>query len=219
MKTFILALFPFVMFPLIAGAAKTTTKFQGATAYGGWSVNDPSCTSAYVSVYATEGKTTEKSQGKPVGTPFEYVGFSYSLDDYCTETSTSISPTQPTPKGNVDISFAKTSSRATMSADIPATKTVYSWSDWGHPIKVETLMVSVDATWSGCDISTRVKNSYTYNTPIFKYTITGTDQYAEGCDLDVTVSAGDVNIPPNTDNAYAYLFKGKNMQTTTETKR
>jgi len=52
MKTILLLLFLMLMFPLMGvGAIKTTTKFQGSSAYG-WCVINDSCTSTHVSFYA-----------------------------------------------------------------------------------------------------------------------------------------------------------------------
>jgi len=212
MKTILFALFSLLMFPLMGvEAVKTTTKFQGSSAYGWWVVND-SCTSTHVSFDAMEGKTTTQSQGKPVGTRLETVGFNYDIWNRCDGKQIVVSA-EPT-EGNVDITLAKTSSQATISVDLQATKYVFDGHGWTLD---DPVMVSIDATWSGCELPSRIKDTYVYETPASKVIIKGTNQYAYGCELDVTLS-GDVNAPFNPDTATGYLHKGKSMETTIETK-
>jgi len=65
MKTILLLLFLMLMFPLMGvGAIKTTTKFQGSSAYGWWVIND-SCTSTDVSFYPQKVKLLCKAKVNP----------------------------------------------------------------------------------------------------------------------------------------------------------
>jgi len=53
------------------------------------------------------------------------------------------------------------------------------------------------------------------------YTFKGTNEYMDYCDLDATLLLGssNVKVPFNPDTSRGFLFQGKSMETTMETKK
>jgi len=210
MKVSILAIVSFFSLPFMGEAVvKTSYSFKGASAYGSWSLaSEDYCSWGYAWLSATEGTTTTKSQGKPVGTDIDEVYFDYYVDNSCTQTST-YGYAYASSTGDITINLKKATVGATMSADLQGTQTTYSWNDWANPTE-ELTSVSVDATWNACTLMPSAKNMYKYSTPFSKYMSKDSSKSADGCTLDLTL-VGDVTVPFDPTTSYGSLFGGDNM--------
>jgi len=211
MKVSTLSIISFFTLPFLGHAVvKSGYSFQGASAYGSWNIaSEDFCSWGYAWISASEGTTTIKSQGKPVGTEIHDVYFDYSLDNTCTQTST-YGYASASLTGDIAVNLKKASLGTTVSVDLQGWQTTYSWSDWENWTQ-EPLSLSVDAAWNACTLMNSGKSMSKYNTPFSKYMYKSADKYADACTLDVTVTGG-VALPFDPTTSYGSLFEGKNME-------